>query len=109
MQRLIASRELGARLIDVMGLPSRVTEIDISLRAGALVTLTVKRMMGADEASGLVHELSRYGLVEMEPYDSINRTAGKALADIEAKYQASLDWLDAKHASNCYALSEGCC
>lgn len=108
MQQMISSQELGTQLVNVLGLPSRVTEIDISLRFNEPVTLTVKRLLGVDEACELVSELRRFGLIDMDPRDPIDRAADKALAGIKAKYQAALDWLDAKHVSNCFALAEGC-
>lgn len=107
MQQMVSSQELGTRLINALGLPSGVTEIDISLRVGEPVIMTVSRFLGVDEAGELTSELSRFGLIDMDPRDPIDRAADKALAGIKAKYQAALDWLDAKHVSNCFALAEG--
>src|SRR5690554_5422555 len=106
MQQMISGRELGARLINALGLPSEITEIDIRLRVDEPATLTVKRLLGVDEAGELTSELSRFGLIDMDPRDPIDRAADKALAGIKAKYQAALDWLDAEHVSNCYALAD---
>lgn len=109
MSKVILGQELGKRLIEQLGLPDRIVQMGISIRAGEPVTMTIERMMGVDEAGGLIHELSRFGLAEIDPKDPIDRAADNALAEIRTRCQAALDWLDAKHVSNCHALAQSCC
>lgn len=107
MSKVILGQELGKRLIDKLGLPDRIVHMDISIRAGEPVAMTLQRMMGVDEAGELIHEMSRYALADIDPRDPIDRAADNALDAIKTRYQSALDWLDDKHASNCYALAEG--
>ena len=69
VSEVILGQDLGERLIEKLGLPDRIGKIDIRLRVGEPVTITVERLMGADEGGELETELLRYELTEKSPED----------------------------------------